>query len=41
MAVQPDLPSATKSNELLRFCFASFSQGFAGFCTKLVVYETN
>jgi len=32
MAVQTDLPP--KSNELLRFFFASFSQGFAGFCTK-------
>ncbi|CAF3803373.1 unnamed protein product [Adineta steineri] len=34
MAAQPVLPSTTKSNELLRFCFASFSQGFAGFCTN-------
>jgi hypothetical protein len=24
----------SNSNELLRFFFASFSQGFAGFCTK-------
>jgi len=32
MAVQPGLPP--KSNEVLRFCLASFSQGFAGFCTK-------
>jgi hypothetical protein len=34
MAVQPNLPPTQKSNELLRFFFASFSQGFAGFCTK-------
>jgi hypothetical protein len=39
MAVQPNLPPTQKSNELLRFFFASFSQGFAGFCTKLVVME--
>jgi hypothetical protein len=34
MAAQRDLPSTPKSNELVRFFFASFSQGFAGFCTK-------
>ncbi|CAF1084619.1 unnamed protein product [Rotaria sp. Silwood1] len=34
MAVQSDLPIANKSNELLRFFFASFSQGFTGFCTN-------
>jgi hypothetical protein len=39
MAVQPELPIKKQSNEPLRFFFASFSQGFAGLCTKYVIIE--